>query len=356
MKLHTRHPGFTLVELLVGLSVLVLLFGLLMTASDQLTRLLGTTTAKGEQFRSAREGFERLTTRLSQATLNTYWDYDNEKQPTRYERRSELRFVSGPARELVTTGAGRQPVSHGVFFSAPLGVVDRDAYRGLENLLNVCGWYVEYGEDEAFRPGFVGSEVPPKWRWRLMELSTAAEHYPLYDYTSGAISGIPKARTYIGKDWFSTEQKRQVSVRPLVDNVVALILIPRLARADERQMGVIDDTSPLAPEYRYDSTKTNLDPRLNPKNQLPPVMQVTMVAVDERSMARLGLDAGQAERFGVNDLFKQTARYSKDLSIEGGGGESLEQRLIDEGVSYRIFTTNVHLRGAKWSREQSDKP
>src|SRR4030095_7810548 len=99
--------------------------------------------------------------------------------------------------------------------------------------------------------------------------------------------------------------------------------------------------SPLAPDYRYDSTKSNTKAQLNPKNQLPPVVQVTMVAIDEKSANLLTLDESKWDLFGVSGKFKQTKDFSNDLLSQGPGGTSLESELIKRKVAYRVFTTNV---------------
>lgn len=355
MKTSFRNrAGFTLVELIVGMAVLVLMFGFLLTASNQMTRILGRTVTKSEQFRNSRDAFERITTRLSQASLNTYWAYDNDKLPTRYERRSELRFLTGQAKDLVGARPG-QRLTHAIFFNAPLGYVDNPNYKGLENVLNSWGWFVEYGDDKDYRPKFIGNEVSTKWRWRLMEFSPPSEAFALYKFTSGAVGGVPRSSTYAGTDWIKSTSYQGSVIRPVIDNVIALMFTPRLAKAEEQKMGVTGDTSPLAPDYKYDSTKINLDPRINPKNQLPPVVQVTMVAIDEKSAERLNLDSGDWDMFGVSGKFQKAADYTKDLSLESADTTALERVLVDRRVGYRVFTTNVHLRGAKWSREQIDK-
>ena len=134
-----RRSAFTLIEVLVSAAILVAILGFMVTVADQTSRIMRTTTGKVEQFREARAGFERITTRLSQATLNTYWDYDNPTTPTRYERRSELRFVTGDAGDLLGASNTNYRISHCVFFNAPLGLVKTDTYRGLGNVLNSVG-------------------------------------------------------------------------------------------------------------------------------------------------------------------------------------------------------------------------
>jgi uncharacterized protein (TIGR02599 family) len=85
--------------------------------------------------------------------------------------------------------------------------------------------------------------------------------------------------------------------------------------------------------------------QLNPKNQLPPVVQFTMIAMDDQSVSKLDLDATYADVFGVSKLFSSTQSFTTDLA-------TLDATLRAKKVRYRIFTTNVHIRAAKWSREQ----
>ena len=91
MKPHRKHSGFTLVEVLVSAGIVVVLMVVLLGMTDQTQRLVRSTSAKVEQFQEARVAFEAMTRRLAQATLNTYWDYDNPTKPTKYIRSAELR-------------------------------------------------------------------------------------------------------------------------------------------------------------------------------------------------------------------------------------------------------------------------
>ncbi len=361
-----KRAAFTLIELLVGAAILVLLAGFLMVSTSQTTKLMGNTAGKVEQFREARVAFERVSTRISQATMNTYWDYDVPNAPTRYERRSELRFISGGVKDLgIDAGGPRKRLGHAIFFNAPLGVTNGEQYRGLENLLNTTGYYLEFNDDLATRPSFITDDlVPREWRWRLMEYSQPTEGLTIYNFTSGLdATGKPKSTTYLAKTWFSDAlTKSAPPSHAIAENVIAFVLTPRLPKAEERELSPKNaDESPLAPDYYFDSTKTNADPRKNPKNQLPPVIQMTMIALDKRSAQTLQQSeptwgAGQWDYFGVSKKFTKTADFTKDISLESTAPESLEKQLVSKRLAYRVFTTNIHLRGAKWSREQTDKP
>ena len=352
---HGSRGAFTLVEVLVASAILVLMMGFLMGVMDQTTRIWSGTVAKVEQFREARVGFERVTTRLAQATLNTYWDYDSDTstppKPKRYARRSELRFISGSAATLIgptgptgTTGTGAR-VSHAVFFNAPLGIIGNPNYTGLANALNSIGFFVELADDTEQRPPFITTAmIPARWRFRLMEFAQPTENFSVYQFTNGA-----GATNYFGSQWFTNDVNGASTdglKRVVAENVIAFIITPRLAKAEEQPLQSNATHSPLASNFSYNSTGTNANPQLNPKNQLPPVVQLTMIAIDERSAEKLGLSATtQADIFKISTLFADTAKFTADLA-------TLESTLGASRVRYRIFTTNVHIRAAKWSREQ----
>ena len=349
-SIHPRASAFTLVEVLVSSAILVVILGFMLTVSDQTSRIMRSTTGKVEQFREARAGFERITTRLSQATLNTYWDYDNPTAPTRYERRSELRFRSGDAQALLGNNGTKSRLGHCVFFNAPLGLVETDTYRGLGNVLNTVGYFIEYGDDKVLRPAFITEAIMPlKWRWRLMEFAQPTESFNVYKFTSG------NSKNYNLTTWFKdavNDTAKPIS-RVMAENVVALIITPRLSKAEETPLqGGNPDFSPLAKDYSYDSMSFNTDARLNPRNQLPPIVQVTMVAIDEKSAGRIA----ESDMLGIYDKtkFTNTADFTADLSLDSTKTDSLEKKLVSLKAQYRVFTTKVHIRGAKWSTQQTD--
>lgn len=377
ISLRRQVTGFTLVEVMLSTAVISLIMLVLVSVTSQTSNTWRYTTGKVEQFRESRSAFETITSKVSQATLNTYWDYgydsSNPPLPTRYERRSELRFISGQAKDLIGNANDGARVSQAVFFHAPLGLVDgatNPQYHGLESLLNVWGYYVELNSDKNLRPTFLNNapvNLPERFRFRLMEFMQPSEKLGTYGYTSGTSGGKPTASTYLGREWF----KNAVNVspnpsRPVAENIIALIIIPRLSKRDEQEVkgGAREiDSSPLAPNYTYDSAltkndgQTGSDPRTNPKNQLPPVLQITMVAIDETSAARLNLKDSStrtADIFNLSTKFTDTLKYTSDLVASPGGpaDASLENTLISKRVSYRVFTTNVPIRAAKWSREQ----
>jgi len=358
-----RAAGFTLVELMVSVSLLSVVALILVSMTNSTASTWRYTTGRIEQFRGANTAFESITRRLSQATLNTYWDYldasGNPRTasnapsfvPKRYGRASDLRFISGSmtggAKKLIASGSLRRP-THGVFFQTPLGFVDDTAsFSGLENLLNTWGYYVEFRDDAATRPAFVPTTlVPARHRYRLMELMQPSNSLSIYNYISKSPS------PYVAKTWFTDALPTTAAVPSatappspihiLAENVIAMVVQPKLSKKEETLTGKV-----LSKDYYYDTTTTNTDPEINPKNQLPPIVQVTLVAIDETSAARLEKGSTPpAFDASLNTLFLDSTKFDADL-------ETLQTQLRDASppINFRVFTSSVSIRGAKWSRK-----
>lgn len=346
---HRRLPGFTLVEVLVSLVVLSLMVTILTGLLGQTMSTWQFTTSKAEEFRGARAAFDSITRRLSQATLNTYWDYDSPTAPTRYLRQSDLRFLACSTQTLAASPlpAVVRP-THGVFFQAPLGYVNTTDFEGLTNLLNTWGYFVEFNSDQNFRPPFLTpAQAPIRHRYRLMELMEPSNELSIYQ-SGAARTWIENSLNFVGIPPIPSK------TRVLAENVVALIILPKLA-AKEDPTGIA-----LAPNYAYDSTTSNPNPALSPKNQLPPLVQVTLIAIDEKSAAQLTPSSFSGGTPPADLLeptrFAAAADYERDLAetkarLEGNGlVNSAGQSLANRPLNYRVFTTHVSLRAAKWSR------
>jgi len=349
------HEGFTIAELLVASAILSLLVVLLLNMVTQTSKTWRTTSGKIEEFRDARDAFDTITRRLSQATLNTYLDYDNPTNPTSYMRQSELRFLSGPTATIL--GSLTLPNSTpamSVFFQAPNGFSTNSSNSILQNALNTWGYFLEYSSDSNSRPSFLPIGAPPaRYRYRLMELMEPTENLSIYNYTSGN-------RSYTNVDWVSNSMTL-ASNRPahvLAENVIAFIILPKLSPTDIstwNALGSNYSAASLAPAYNYDSSynlnsNTPVDPNLDTHNQLPPVIQVTMVAVDETSAVRFSnayANLTNASPQGYGNLFQSASNLPSDLTTLGS-------ILAAKGMNYRIFTTDVMIKGAKWSGSQTN--
>lgn len=359
--------AFTLIELLVSMLIVTVIAMLLMMMTDSTLKILKRTTTRTVQFQSARSAFEAMTRRISQATLNTYLDYDDATAPKLYLRQSELRFIAGKTGDLLNDPNAAKWPGHGVFFQAPLGHVNDSVNERLNNLLNTWGYFVEFGDDRPSRPPFfdtISNAPSPAYRYRLMELMEPTESMGIYFYTSGLVkvgnSMKPKNLSYMGREWFSTavmmapSTQPQRPVRVIAENILALVILPKLTTGED------PTGAKLSPKYEFDSSKTDIqnsptvDPRYNWKHQLPPVVQVTMIAADEVSYDRFQTGSDPVDLLGSrfatvgNLAAPATNNYSKDI-------ESLETELRDKyRLNVRVFSTDVAIRAAKWSRDQAN--
>ncbi|MEO6788842.1 MAG: Verru_Chthon cassette protein C [Chthoniobacteraceae bacterium] len=365
MKSKHHFAAFTLVEVLVASGIVVIIMGVLLGMTDQTQKLVKTTSAKVEQFQEARVGYESMTRHLAQATLNTFWDYkyNNNGVPTGYQRTAELRFHSGLTKTLNPGGGpnGALQPGHCVFFQAPIGRVDNTVQLGaLDHLLNTWGYFVELGTDETSLPSFLDIDAYKRKRYRLMELMEPSEKLTVYKYQGDFGPGA-------NRKWFqSSLTSAGRPVRVLAENIVALIVLPRLSLSDEKR---ISTTTPpvLAPGYDYNSTviptassnsNTLSAMMLNSYNQLPPVVQVIMVAIDEPSARRLEDHYSSDPYLGIGytpdplsgqALFKDPSALDDTANGTAGDLTRLQNLLTSRKASYRVFSSNVTIKGAKWS-------
>ena len=131
------------------------------------------------------------------------------------------------------------------------------------------------------------------------------------------------------------------SLHPLADNIVTLIIVPR---------GPVSggpDNSPLAANYLYDSRDATTP---SAHSQLPPFVEIIMVAIDEPSALRLAAAQTDptsapdlAPNFHLGSLFQQVDSLDADLS-------KLETALADNHIDYRVFRTTVRIDSSRWSK------
>jgi uncharacterized protein (TIGR02599 family) len=339
------QAAFTLVELLVSMTVLTVLLLIVTNVISETQKAWSSASSRTTQFREARAAFDLMTRNLSQATLNTYWDYQRSdytnplEPPTKYERKSELAFNCGPGATLLTGSGGTVP-THAIFFQAPLGVTQDGTNAGLNNLMCARGYFVRYGTDAPFLPGFLPTRYA-KNRFRLMEYSQPAERNRVY---------MPDYRPLVrGTAWFEQDALSAVTAgendsdrspsRPIAENIIALVISPRLS---PRESGSEDPTS-IAKNYAYDSTQRNSNTDQGTQHLIPPLLDVTMVALDDPSAEKLELlGHGPSIPNDAGAAFTTVASYETDI-------EKLEQHLIEKRLNFRIFRTTIAMRSSKWS-------
>jgi len=307
--------GFTLVEVLVATTILILLVTMMSVIISQLSATIGRANASVTTFQEARGAFDRVRRQLSQATLNTYWDYDSKTSPTRYLRFSELHFLVQPSGGGVfpgTVGTGQA-----VCFQVPLGRSTSSSYPGLNTLLNELAFYVQYTNDT----GPFGTET--RNRYRLYEATRPTDQFTTYATTSGNawVTGLGS------------------SGLPIAENVFLLLVWPMKSEIDD------PTGAALSQDYTYDSRNLwSANPQPETAHQLPPLMMVTLVALDETTAARICKTATQPVEItsAVSGLFlnSNVVDYKKDL-------EKLKTRLTASHLNFRVFSTTVPVLSSK---------
>jgi len=361
-----NSPGFTLVEMLVSIVIVILLVGMMLSISGSVNKTWHYANLKIEEFKQSRQAFSTMTQRLSQATLNTYWGYNNPSNPQYYIRLSELRFISGPWNgqgsppgPQLTNGDPADYPTHAVFFQAPIGYTANSDYQGLNHLLNTWGYYIEFGSDQTSTPTFFQSlsYYAPRYRYRLMEMMEPSEDMTLYKHTSGyktvpppTTGSVLNCENYTTGEWYQDALNLSpVPAHVLAENVIALILSPQISPTDVANGGPPFVYS-IAPNYSYNShqsttsistgTTTGSTAKSTTQNDLPPTILVTMVAIDESSAQRLAAQNGTNPPTAISNamagLFTQAINYQSDLT-------ALEDSLTKANVNYRVFTLNIKL-------------
>jgi uncharacterized protein (TIGR02599 family) len=356
MNVSPNHPNkcakkaFTLVEVLVSLAVLAVLLTIIAQVLGQVQRVWSSANAKVSQFREARRAMDRISTTLAQATMNTYLQYfypgpnpfvppaaQNQAAPLGYVRFSELQFITGPTSKLLG-GSGTQFPGHSVFFQAPLGgelTVTAGGVTSFVNMptaLSACGYYITYGTDRSFRPAFLNQRShPERLRFRLLEYRPPIEANTIYkDITLvNNNPGQPDPNWYRETGTWS---------RPVAENIIYLVISPKRPVTDDA-----GDPRDIASNYEYDSSANGVRLAQTPQDfQLPPLVEVTLIALDEDSARRFAESSGGTPSLPLGLFGTATdARFRSDL-------QEVEQFFNDQKLNYRIFTATVPIRNSKW--------
>lgn len=324
-----RRGGFTLVELLAASTVFLILLGLVMAMLNQTTHVWRRSREQLDAFRSAREAFELMTQQLSEATLNPYWAYQYEvingqQIPKTYRRESDLHFITGP---------GLAGTSQAVFLQAPAGMTDlAQSYGGMHQLLNDIGFYLIYDTDEPWRPA-VASGIAAEPRYRLIQLMVPAEESGPYSRNRPA-------------DWYQNFLDRTATTFaewnvPIGENIIALALLPKRAPLEETALG------PLTPNFSYDSKAGALsDPQANTANQLPPMLEVLMIVINETSAARLAAAHGATPPPAIVNALANRLTDPAQLTTDL---EAIADDLNAANIQHRVFRTTIAINASRWS-------
>lgn len=333
MRSGSRALGFTLVEMLVASTALVVI--LLLTASmvSHVSGLSSSGMGSGATFREARSAFETMNRVLAESVLQSYWDYDTPADPEYYLRASELHFVMGRANALVTQD---DVVGNAIFAQAPIGWTEEAALKPHDGLLNTVGFYVRFSELPDLPP-FLNDQRPRTRAWRLWMVQEPAEEMTVYERYNGNPQGASDFT------WFRPAMAEPRYHHALADHVILLLL----------RAGYEGPGGDWTESYHYDSrglTATSTFPQAPEVHQLPPVLYVTMVALETQTAERL-LEQSEGAAYDLlpedDTLFTNAANYQDDLAVLIA---HLESRPIGGlPVKYRVFETTVRLTSSQWS-------
>jgi uncharacterized protein (TIGR02599 family) len=231
----------------------------------------------------------------------------------------------------------------------------------MTSLLCGRGYFVQWGNDTSFRPAFLANNtlVPLRYRYRLMEYSPTAEMNQIY-------SAKYKPITQNSRQWFQEAVQSNIVTgekstsraftRPIAENILALVISPQI-EVPPGATGVTPTS--IAPNYIYDSTLVS-----NPgatggsgtnsqgtQHLLPPLIQVTMIALDQVSAETLSSNAAtqQAVSNVLGGLFQQASSLGTDLHQSDGTQGQLEKLLRAQKLNFRVFTTMIALKQSRWS-------
>ncbi len=345
---HAIIAAFTLVELLVSMTITMILVMVIFQIINSTQQTLTRTKAQTEAYRDARSAFESMARQLSQATLNSYWDYDDPASPKLYLRDSELHYVSGPGEKLIGTGLNIS--GHAAFFQGPLGyanVASTDAAAGLTELLNALGYYVAYNSDIPQRPTFLQTETvtnPEKKRFRLMACRQSSDKLSLYQPSAGTGSAplLSVATTSAALySWFRSDL--DASSQTLADNILAVFIQPQLPAS------AVVPTDYLSDTRAHQLAANRLSPgarAAQSRHQLPPVLKLSIIALEEKSWGKMSATVADQTATALmqmvnTTLFQNPANFDKDLA-------SLETELDKRRLGHHVFSTSVAIRSAKW--------
>jgi uncharacterized protein (TIGR02599 family) len=369
-----RRAAFSLVEVLVAVAITSLLLALMVQMLGSTQLVWKNTRSSVGSYRDARNAFETISRRVSQATLNAYWGYNDPANPLFYQRQSELHFVSGPAQVLLPL----QPLSpgHALFFQAPLGIAESVEVQRLEDTLNTLGYWVAFGSDLGQRPAWLREATgthPERLRFRLMEFRPPTERLDLYRMVDDP--GSPgKKRPWIEVQtaqgtlyqWFNNYLVAHS--HPIADHIFAIFIEPLNPAPVLPATGTAPPPpASLAPDYHYDSRRHQwaADPRAHvSRHQMPPRLQLTLLALDEDTW--LPLTAQQATQHA-----EALTQLLKEKIFQGLKGSPTEEKLREQtktdlkfleaelnkrGLRSRTFTAVVNVRAAKWITSQEAAP
>lgn len=309
-----------------------------------ITQVIGTAqrtwrqaSARLSQFREARTAFDTITRGLSQATINAYRTYDYGyggpaglpkdalQAPVGYVRTAELGMLMGPVNTVLGEFGSSATVTpgHAVLFQAPLGYTGNSAYRPLNRLLCVRGYFIYFSDDKNYLPQGLAGRLESKSRFRLYEYQPTTETNTVYTGSTNV------AWTQV------TKKSVDDNKRPVAENILTLIMAPSFDVATSGGALVTLSQASTSDSYTFNSYTDGGTKRYH----LPNSVKVVMVAMDEESASRLSAQYGNRppQLFSVGLASPDT--LTNDLKL-------IRDSLLKAKINYRIFSSTISIPAA----------
>ena len=306
MKSHRK--GWTLIEVLISTSILAVLVMVMAEALNTTQRSWLASRSAAERQQTVDSAISVLSREVRQAMLASRPSYDTALD--KLVPASDLHFVCGPAAELLPGVPG--VCGDAVFFQRP----GRDG--DLQRAMQACGFFVQFGGDEVWRPTFL-TALPSNRRLRLLQFHQPAENLTLFQPTAviGEASRLSQLTSRSDLyNWFvqplSDTGAFKSSVSVVAENVVAMIVqaSPSAQRCyDSRRF-----------QWEAGSAEAALS-----RHQLPDMMDVTLVMVDEAGWARLAQDEAESLAAVVMSFVKAQSWQPETLQKSLDGLQALLQ-------------------------------
>jgi uncharacterized protein (TIGR02599 family) len=246
-------------------------------------------------------------------------------------------------------------------------------------MMNTCGYYIEWNKDTSgsgglgIIPAFLPNATwTPRWRFRLMELIEPSDNLTIYNDTSPATPttytgfSTPASASwgYTLKDWFRTPYANTAPYyRPIADNIILLAFLPMVSpqSAQNPPGGAPDGTSTDlmtnpstslsgSSGYIYDTAPIQSGTTIPvSQNQLPPMVYVLMIAVDEKSFSTYQLRRGNLSTIPPStDIGIDTSSASSFLTISNYTNRQADIATVTAAlqaahIKYRIYSSIVPL-------------
>ncbi len=312
-----RRQGFSLIEILVAATVLVLLTSVLSSLALQTRKIWSGVDGQTQRRSTGRSLLQFIARDLEMAALPSGY-------PASATAAANLQFVanlsSNPANATAIPSDFLNP--HAAFWQAP---VSSDRQQGA---LAEVGYFIRW---DTSQPGVAKAQL-----CRFQAIPSDAANFLIYgDSTGAAVNWLaPGILSAVAPASASTNYKGWIA-----DNVIALWI--RCLNSQGQPIVATASGTTLNGGYGFDSRQGFTDPagtRQHPAPALPPVVEITLVTVDARTALRIAAP--------LRAVADSPANFGKDRGTPGSLAYFLDQLPAPVKPGVEVFSTRVFLKNA----------